>query len=97
MNFRSSIIGFISCLFVFVLIVPAWFAQSAEAQQRRWYPRVIARGTDRDVIKSTPIHHRPNRPLHFYGNTVRRNYHRGNTVPLQRSLERSSTPNARRR
>ncbi|MEM7783899.1 MAG: hypothetical protein AAF939_06515 [Planctomycetota bacterium] len=37
-----------------------------------WYPYTIARGKDRDIIKSMPIESRPNRPLHFYGNTVRR-------------------------
>jgi hypothetical protein len=37
---------------------------------------VIARGAYRQKIRSTPIVHRPNRPLHFYGNTVRRMHHR---------------------
>lgn len=97
MKSRSSVVGFICCLFAFILVVPAWFAQSADAQERRWYPRVIARGADREIIKATPIHHRPNRPLHFYGNTIRRNYFRGNTAPLERSLERSPNGSLRRR
>jgi len=35
-------------------------------------PRVITFGAEREQIKSTPIEKRPNRPLHVYGNTVRR-------------------------
>jgi hypothetical protein len=33
---------------------------------------IVARGEVRDAIKSQDIHDRPNRPLHVYGNTVRR-------------------------
>jgi len=35
-------------------------------------PRVITFGDARQEIKSTPVTQRPNRPLHVYGNTVRR-------------------------
>ena len=37
-----------------------------------WYPFVIARGEDRARIRETPIELRPNRPLHFWGNSRRR-------------------------
>lgn len=37
-----------------------------------WYPYVIARPADRQWIESLPISKRPSRPLHFYGNAVRR-------------------------
>jgi hypothetical protein len=37
-----------------------------------WYPYVIARGEDRTWIRETPIEQRPNRPLHFWGNSRRR-------------------------
>ena len=37
---------------------------------------IIARGEERIAIKSQDIHDRPNRPLHVYGNTVRRRSHR---------------------
>ena len=46
------------------------------AAQTGFYPYVIARPQDRAKIRSTPIEKRPYRPLHFYGNTVRRNYYR---------------------
>ncbi|MDA1051603.1 MAG: hypothetical protein O3C40_14130 [Planctomycetota bacterium] len=37
---------------------------------------VIARGAQREAIKSEHILNRPYRPLHFYGNTVRRRHTR---------------------
>lgn len=37
---------------------------------------IIARGAERAAIKSTHILNRPYRPLHFYGNTVRRRHAR---------------------
>lgn len=39
-------------------------------------PRVVTFGAEREQIKSTPIEKRPNRPLHVYGNAVRRRMHR---------------------
>lgn len=45
---------------------------SRSVSDRGWYPYVLARGNDREKIKQTPIELRPNRPLHFYGNAVRR-------------------------
>lgn len=35
-------------------------------------PRIVTFGEARTEIKSKPITQRPNRPLHVYGNTVRR-------------------------
>ncbi len=49
---------------------------SADAQNSNFDPRPIVFGEERDQIKSTPIEQRPNRPLHFYGNTVRRRHQR---------------------
>ena len=48
----------------------------AVAQESNRLP-IIARGQQQQEIKSTPILERPNRPLHFYGNTVRRQHARG--------------------
>ncbi len=49
-----------------------------------WSPVIIATGAYRQQIESTPIELRPYRPFHIYGNTVRRNYYRGNPLPLPR-------------
>jgi hypothetical protein len=60
---------------VFVLISLA--ATTAPAQAAGSSPLgssapIIATGAQREYIRSLPIEQRPNRPLHFYGNTVRR-------------------------
>ena len=41
-------------------------------------------GLSRQEIRSMNILDRPYRPLHFYGNTVRRRYHRASAGPLVR-------------
>lgn len=48
-----------------------------EARDTGFDPRIVTFGETREQIKSTPINQRPNRPLHVYGNTVRRRTSRG--------------------
>ena len=63
------------------------FASSAEAaQEPGWKGTIVARGELRQEIESTPILERPYRPLHVYGNTVRREYYRGAAMPLPRDV-----------
>lgn len=50
---------------------------SAFATGTGFDPRIVTFGAARQEIKSTPIEQRPNRPLHVYGNTVRRRHARG--------------------
>lgn len=57
----------------------------------QWYPFVLARGADRMVIQNTPITERPYRPMHFYGNAVRRSYFRGTPAPLPRDFVRGAS------
>jgi hypothetical protein len=68
-------------LFVGGLMLSLFIASGAAAQEPGWSWQVIAVGPLREQIESTPIHQRPYRPLHFYGNTVRRQYYRGSAVP----------------
>lgn len=79
-----------------LILVAAFLTQSAAADEPSWYPYVLARGNDRAVIKNKPMHERPYRPMHFYGNTIRRNYHRGFAPPLPRDWFRSATVVLRR-
>lgn len=51
------------------------------AGQPGWSPSIVARGEEREQIRATPIEQRPYRPLHFYGNTVRRIHYRGTPSP----------------
>jgi hypothetical protein len=73
------------------------FASSAAAQEPGWWGVVVAPQSIRPQIQSTPIIHRPYRPLHFYGNTVRRQYYRGTMLPAPRDFVRGGGALIRRR
>jgi hypothetical protein len=62
-----------------MLTAPA--AARAADNEPGWLGVVVARGELKQQIDSTPIIDRPNRPFHFYGNTVRREYYRGSALP----------------
>ena len=62
-----------------------------------WSPYVIARGPERQIIQSTPMELRPYRPLHFYGNTVRRTYYRGTPLVMPRDVFQGALVQVRRR
>ena len=51
-----------------------------------WLGVVFARGDLKKEIDATPILERPYRPLHVYGNTVRRNFYRGTPAPRVRDV-----------
>jgi len=52
-----------------------------------WVNQVILRDpVARAQNEATPMHLRPYRPLHFYGNTVRRRYHRGTPLPSRKDF-----------
>jgi len=57
---------------VVVATLVGGFLDLVPAAGKEFDPRVITFGETRDQIKSTPVTSRPNRPLHVYGNTVRR-------------------------
>ena len=67
---------------VFVAVLTASFAPlPADARSTGFDPRIVTFGEAREEIKSTPITQRPYRPLHVYGNTVRRRHERATTAP----------------
>jgi hypothetical protein len=80
LNYPSAMHRFFVSL-VFCLLVVGLLAPKTAVAQTGWSPSVIATGEERQKIRSTPIEQRPNRPLHFYGNTVRRMHHRGTPLP----------------
>ena len=84
MNRQHKPIWILVCL----LLVSWSVAESAWAagQEPGWSMRVIATGDFRRRIQATPIEYRPYRPLHVYGNTIRRMHHRGTPLPLPRIL-----------
>lgn len=51
-----------------------------------WSSGIVRVGEEREAIKSLPVTERPYRPLHFYGNTVRRLHYRGTAIPAPRDV-----------
>lgn len=45
---------------------------ASPAEANGFDPRIVTFGDARDEIKNKPMTERPNRPLHIYGNSVRR-------------------------
>lgn len=92
-NFPAHLLGvvFMTHLFRCVTLTAVGglslaLANSLAAQEPGWTSRVLKLGEERAVSEQTPILERPYRPLHFYGNAVRRNYYRGNPWPLPRDI-----------
>lgn len=64
-------------LIVIAFTLPTDVAVAASAARQTGFdPRIVTFGEAREDIKSTPIEKRPYRPLHVYGNTVRRRHYR---------------------
>ena len=61
-------------------------AEWAGGQEPVWTGRVLKVGPERAAMEATPIELRPYRPLHFYGNAVRRQYYRGTPLPAPRDF-----------
>ncbi|MCH5374470.1 MAG: hypothetical protein JJ992_10865 [Planctomycetes bacterium] len=70
---------------------------SSSAQEPDWRGVIVARGETRQEIESTDILVRPYRPLHFYGNTLRRRYYRGWATPLPQDVVQGARAFVRRR
>jgi hypothetical protein len=75
---RASLAAFTLSMGV-LFAVPS--TASAASNEPGWLGVVVARGELKQWIESTPIVDRPNRPFHFYGNAVRREYYRGTARP----------------
>ncbi len=62
------------------------YTENVSAAEPGWSPVIIARGEYKEQIKSLPMEQRPYRPLHFYGNTVRRMHYRGTPMIAIRDI-----------
>jgi hypothetical protein len=60
----------------FLALVLTIGGETASAANNGTSLPIIATGKQREELKATPIINRPSRPLHFYGNTVRRIHNR---------------------
>ena len=68
------------------LLVTCVATAEARSAEPGWTPRVLKVGEDRERTNALDITERPYRPLHFYGNTVRRRHYRGETLPSARDV-----------
>ena len=64
-----------------ILSLVCCFPSVGSGAEPGWTNRVLKRGTDREQTNATHILQRPYRPLHFYGNSVRRKHYRGVARP----------------
>ena len=69
-----------------VMSVQADTPQRRTSSEPGWTYGVIRTGDEREAIKSLPVTARPYRPLHFYGNTLRRLHYRGTAIPAPRDV-----------
>jgi hypothetical protein len=79
---------FLRAALVVAAICPAAHASAAGAG---FDPRVVTFGAAREQLQSTPITDRPYRPLHVYGNSVRRRHERAATSRPSPSRPRPSS------
>ena len=85
----------VGAITVAVLVSMILDAAAVEAAGPGWSPVIVPTGAYRQQLRQTPIHLRPNRPLHFYGNRVRRNYARRGGVPFYGSSPMTAPPTVR--
>lgn len=71
------------------VFVAAW-PTGARAQEPRWQGTVATAPDQQAAVQQLDIRFRPYRPFHFYGNTVRRIYYRGNPLPTPTDIVESS-------
>ena len=73
-----------------IAIVVSFLFGSSAAAEPHWHPQVFLRGEAKAIKDATPIIYRSYRPLHFYGNTVRRLYYRGRVLPTLYDLRQTA-------
>lgn len=77
-KFGGSISSTLECFDRVIFKGPLPFQNEARvngfvlAGSQRFDPRIIEVGKERERLKKPPIEKRPDRPLHIYGNAVRR-------------------------
>ena len=71
---------------VVVVVTALSLPKISAAREPGWAPQVVKPIAERAKLQQTPIIYRPYRPLHFYGNTVRRLHYHGRVVPGPKDL-----------
>ncbi len=68
------------------LFFASFVGTRVEADEPGWTWQIVTFGEKREQIQQTPIIYRSYRPLHFYGNTVRRMHYHGSPLPTPRVI-----------
>jgi len=94
---RTSLTALVLAVGMLFAVPKATLAATTTSKEPGWLGVVVARGELKQWIDSTPIVDRPNRPLHFYGNAVRREYYRGSALPRPGDLVKGGSALIRKR
>ena len=87
MSFGKAVLLAVGCLAASAhAAVPNAEMGPPSCREPGWTYGVVLFGEAREAKDATPILQREYRPLHFYGNTVRRQYYRGTPLPVPRDL-----------
>jgi hypothetical protein len=76
----------------FWFVLAGWFVllvaslASVPAQEPGWSRAIVLSGPERYELNQIDLLSRPYRPFHFFGNSVRRAYYRGNPLPTADDL-----------
>ncbi|QDV69277.1 hypothetical protein Poly24_29920 [Rosistilla carotiformis] len=73
-------------LFAFLFIVSAFQVSLNAESPTGWSPVILPTGAYRAQIQAMPIHERPGRPFHIYGNTIRLIHQSNRSQPPTRPL-----------
>jgi hypothetical protein len=68
-----------------------FLAAKVSGAEPGWERGVVKFGAERERIQNTPILERPYRPLHVYGNVVRRRHYQGRALPTLRDMPGSGS------
>ena len=74
---------------VTVILTILLLATACAQAEPGWRTVVVARGAEREVLRATPVVQRPYRPLHIYGNSIRRLHYRGYVLPRPGDVRRA--------
>ncbi len=78
---KAMVKKFLPIFFCAVFAASSLVTTPVSANEPGWTHGVVLFGEAREKKDATPILQREYRPLHFYGNTVRRKHYRGTPVP----------------
>jgi len=95
LSFRPAALVFSAAMAITALVSSPATAEAADSSPDVSL-RIITFGETRQQLQATPIEQRPYRPLHFYGNRVRRQSRRSTTSSTNTRTRATPTSNSSR-